>query len=473
VVNPKTQGVKPKLSNFLLDPHQSLAHQGLWLYSSRMKIYILSLFILIFIHFLVSPLTHAVEEPAETFTLKHTIAMALKANIALKISKEEANAALATQKKQKTNFLPTFNATYQYDYIDEEPSIGAIVAGSQEEYTLISKVTQPIFTGFSLLNQYKIAKLGLDAAKINEKLKRLEIIFEAKKKFFSLLKAKKLLKISQDTVTQITSQKEVAKNFYEVGMTPLNDLLQAKVELANAKQELITAQNNWKIAESNFNILLRRPINEPVKLEDVLNYTPFAHNIDYCLKMAKKNRLELKIAGLEIEIAEKEVTLAQKDYYPSIDLEGSYFKRGTEWDVNGGDYIYDPEGWSITAVASWDFWEWGRSNYEVKEKQSRLSQAQYQKTEILDNIRIEVKQAYLNTLESEKNITTVKKAIEQAKENFRINKERYKEQIATSTDVLDAQTLLSRTTTNYYKALYDFKIAKASIYKAMGQEVME
>lgn len=422
---------------------------------------------------MVSSLSYAVEEPAGSFTLKHSVEMALKANIALKISKEETNAALAAEKKQKTTFLPTFNATYQYKYIDEKPKMGTIVTGSQEEYTLISKVTQPIFTGFSLLNQYKIAKLGVDAAKINEKLKRLEIIFEAKKMFFFLLKAEKFLKISQDTVTQITAQKEVAKNFYEVGMTPLNDLLQAKVELANARQELIGAQNNLEMAKSNFNILLRRPMNESVKLEDVLSYTTFEHDIDYCFKMAKKNRFELKIADLEIEIVEKEVKLAQKNYYPSINLEGRYFKRGTDWAVDGGDYIYDPEGWSIAAVASWDFWEWGRSHYEVKEKQSRLSQAQYQKTEILDNIRIEVKQAYLNTLESEKNITTAKQAIKQAKENFRINKERYKEQIATSTDVIDAQTLLSRTTTNYYKALYDFEIAKASLYKAMGQEVIE
>ncbi len=461
------------MSYFLVNLHQSLARQGLWLCRSRMKTYILPLSIFIFIHFLVSPPSYAVEEPDETFTLKHAVETVLKANVALKISKEAANAALAAKKKQKTNFLPTFNATYQYEYIDEETTMGAIVTGSQEEYTLISKVTQPVFTGFSLLNQYKIAKLGFDAAKINEKLKRLEIIFEAKKMFFSLLKAEKLLKISQDTVTQITAQKEVAKNFYEVGMTPLNDLLQAKVELANARQELISAQNNLQIAKSNFNILLRRPINESVKLEDVLSYTTFEHDIDYCFKTAKKNRLELKIADLEVEIAEKEIKLAQKNYYPSINLEGRYFKRGTEWDVDGGDYIYDPEGWSIAAVASWNFWEWGRSIYEVQEKQSRLSQTQYQKTEILDNISIEVKQAYLNTLESEKNITTVKKAIEQAKENFRINKERYKEQIATSTDVLDAQTLLSKTMTNYYKALYDFKIAKASIYKAIGQEVME
>ena len=63
--------------------------------------------------------------------------------------------------------------------------------------------------------------------------------------------------------------------------------------------------------------------------------------------------------------------------------------------------------------------------------------------------------------------------IEQAKENLRINQERYKEQVATTTDVLDAQTLLSRTMTNYYNALYDLKISKASLSRAMGQEAME
>ena len=67
----------------------------------------------------------------------------------------------------------------------------------------------------------------------------------------------------------------------------------------------------------------------------------------------------------------------------------------------------------------------------------------------------------------------MEKAIEQEKENFRINEERYKEQMATSTDVLDAQTLLSRTMTNYYNALYEFKISKASLFRAMGQEVMQ
>ena len=154
-------------------------------------------------------------------------------------------------------------------------------------------------------------------------------------------------------------------------------------------------------------------------------------------------------------------------------MTGTWTKRGTDWDVDGGEGISDKDFWDIRATATWDFWQWGRTRYGVREKLSRLSQAKLKKQQVLDSIHLEVKQAYLRTQETQKNITTVEKAIEQAKENLRITEERYKEQVSTTTDVLVAQTLLTETMTNYYNALYDFKIAKSVLYRAIGQEIME
>jgi outer membrane protein len=214
-------------------------------------------------------------------------------------------------------------------------------------------------------------------------------------------------------------------------------------------------------------------VNAPVAIVDILDYTPFEHDIDYCLSQANQNRLELQVADLEVQIAERDYKLSQRNFFPSIDLTGTWTRRGTDWDVDGGKGISDKKFWDIRATATWDFWEWGRTRYGVKERLSRLSQTKYRKDEILDNIELEVKQAFLRTKESEKNITTVEKAIEQAKENLRITEERYKEQVSTTTDVLVAQTLLTDTMTNYYNALYDFKIAKAVLYRAIGQEILE
>ena len=427
----------------------------------------------IFIQQILFPVSSIAQDPVEIFTLKQTIESALKANLGLRSSKEETAAALAVKKASRTQFFPTFSTSYGYNRYDAETVSSGFTAVPKEQYSFVTSFSQPIFSGFSILRQYDIAKLGLDRAKIKEQLKRQDIILDAKNAYFKLLQNQKLYDIAQKTVVQINAQKEVADNFYQVGMTPLNDLLQAQVELANAKQQLIVARNNFENAESDFNTLLRRPINTPVVLKDIIDYSPFEESLDYCLTEAEKNRFEIKVADMEVEIAQKELDLTKKDYYPSIDLQGNYFKYGTEWEVNGGNGIYDPEGWNIQAVAKWNFWEWGRTSYGVKEKHSRLSQAQLNKDEIIDNINMEVKNAYLRTQEAERAIKTVETAIEQAKENFRINQERYKEQISTQTDVLIAQTLLSRTMTNYYNALYVFKISKATLYRAIGREVIE
>ncbi|MGD8344606.1 MAG: TolC family protein [Desulfobacterales bacterium] len=430
---------------------------------------------------LIIPAVSTADDPPEVFSLADTIKMAIDANLNLKQSQEEVRAAQENRKASITQFFPTLSSTYDYVHRNREQTqqltgIGPgpdFVVRPDDEYTFVTSFNQPIFRGFSLINQYRIADMGLDAAEFSERITRQDVILDAKNAFFSVLKALKLLDVAKQRVTQIAAQKEVAENFYEVGMSPLNDLLESQATLANARQDLIVALNDLAIAKSQFNTLLRRRVNAPVELQDVLDYTPFVHDFEYCLNTATNNRLEITVADLDVEIAEKEVDLARKDYMPSVNLRGEYIRSGDDWEVSGGEGISDARNWNIRATAEWDFWEWGRTHFGVREKLHRLSQAQYRQEQILDNIELEVKTAYLRTRESEQNIITVEKAIEQAKENFRINQERFKEQVATTTDVLDAQTLLSDTLTNYFNALYNFKIAKATLYRAMGQEVME
>ena len=176
--------------------------------------------------------------------------------------------------------------------------------------------------------------------------------------------------VADETVKQIAAQKDVAENMYQVGMSPLNDLLQSQVQLANAKQALITAKNNLAVTKSQFNTLLRRPINAPVSVVDILDFTPWEHDVDYCLAQAKELRLEIEVADLEVQIAQKDYKLSQRDYFPSVNLVGTWTKRGTDWDVDGGEGIGDKDFWDIRATASWDFWQWGRTRYGVREKLS-------------------------------------------------------------------------------------------------------
>lgn len=454
------------------------------------------LFVILFIYPFCAFAASLTEEPLEVFTLEQTIKRALASNLNLQRSKEAVNEAAAVRNAQATNFLPTLTATYRYTHHNEamtSPSfttpdinitgppaftipgmtIPGYIVQPQDEYAFVLTATQPLFTGFGLMNGYRLADLGLDAARINEKLTRLEIIYKAKEAFYLLLKARKILDVVEETVSQVSAHRDVAANFYEVGLIPLNDLLKSEVELANVKQELVSAENNLELARSNYNLVLHRPVNSPVEIVDIFSYMPFENNLDYCLAVANRNRLEVKIATLQVKMAKTEMRIAQKDYFPTVTLQSNYYQLGTDWDVHGGEGIMDTYSWDVVAEAQWNFWEWGRSYFQVKEKESRVKQAQLQLETLEDQILLEVKRSYLKTREAEKNIVTIKKAIHQAQENFRITQERYKEQMSTSTDVLDAQTLLSRTMTNYYNALYNLKLSKASLYKSMSVESIQ
>jgi outer membrane protein len=411
------------------------------------------------------------EENDHFFTLERAVQRALSANLGLKSAQEETKVAMARKNIRQTEFFPTFNLTYQYVRNDGEQRVEDVgLIFPRNEYTFIAGFSQPLFAGFSIINRYKIAELSLQASLTNEKIHRQDIIFSTMEAYYYLLKTTKLREIAQETVAEIDAQRIVAENFYEVGMTALNDLLQARVELANAQQALVISQNDMEAAEAYFNTVLRRPINAPVKAEDIQDYGKFEYDIEYCFAQAEKYRQEINLADLELEIAEKEFDVAKKDFYPSLNLSGRYFQQGSEWDARGGLGLFGrSSGWDVAAVATWNIFEWGRTYHGAEEQLHRVSQARLGRTQLLDDIRLEVKQVYLKMRESEKNIKTIELAISQAEENFRINTEQYQEQIATQTDVLIAQTLLSRTRTNYYNALYDYEIAKAALYRAMGR----
>jgi outer membrane protein TolC len=88
---------------------------------------------------------------------------------------------------------------------------------------------------------------------------------------------------------------------------------------------------------------------------------------------------------------------------------------------------------------------------------------------VKEQIRLEYDTAVNDARIAAERITTAETAVKQGEENLRINKDRYQEHVGTATDVIDAQTLLTRTKTEYYRAIFDQQIAVARIKKAKGE----
>jgi outer membrane protein TolC len=200
---------------------------------------------------------------------------------------------------------------------------------------------------------------------------------------------------------------------------------------------------------------------------DILSYQPMKQSLEECLSIAQQNRPELKISELKAQQAGKLVWVARSDFFPSLSVVGNYTRFGDEPSVSGSPY-QDMESWYVMGVPSWNFWEWGKTKFRVDASRARENQAISSAKELNDQITLEIKNAFLFLQEAENQITVSEKVIEQAEENFRISEERYKERVSTSTEVLDAQTLLTRAKSQYANALGDYNINYARLQRAMG-----
>ncbi|MBN2126551.1 MAG: TolC family protein [Deltaproteobacteria bacterium] len=412
-------------------------------------------------------------------TLDESISLALANNWSIKGKQERVDQARYAKEQARAGFYPKLSTSYGYTRLDDVARSNAIPLGgglaipsydlnTQDNYQWKTSVTQPLFTGFALTSSYELAKLGIDLGEVELELERLALALKVKEVYFGILKADKVLDVATQAVGSLQSNVKVARSYYDVGMIPINDLLKAEVELANAQHDLVKARNAALLARSLFSNVLSRPVNDPVEVEDILHYRPETGDFDGYLKKALENRPEVKAVDLSILQSEQKIRLAKSKYYPEASLVYDYIKEGDHPDVSGSAF-HDSESWQVMAVATWTFWEWGKTNNAVKESESIRRELDHTRSTLIDNIALDVKRAVLDIEIAAKNIPTTEKAVEQAEENLRVSEERYKAQVTTITEVLDAQTLLTQARTNYYGALYDHNLAKARLLRAMGE----
>ncbi len=415
------------------------------------------------------------QEAAAPLTLDESIAIALRQSVVIQSAREGVAASDARKKEAFTGFLPKLSTSYNYTHNDPAPyvkqpppsPITSLTIGTRENYTWSLDAKQPLFTGGRITANYEISRLGLDASRQEELGTVQDIVLEVQRSYFSILKARRLVGVAKQSVEQLAAQRDLAKSFYEVGLVPRNDYLQAEVRLADGRQSLVRAENRLEEIKARFNTVLRRSIDTPTDVMDVLEYKPFGMSPEECRNKAFENRPEIQVYALRAEQAGKKVKAVESEFYPSVNLVGSYQRYGDTGELNGSAYK-DPENWTVAAVATWDFWEWGRTKYARDATVSQEKQALNALTNVKDQIALEVKSAWLAVKEAEKLIAVTEAAIEQAEENYRINQERYREQVSRMTDVLDALTLLTSARASWSNALSDYQIALAALERAMG-----
>ncbi len=418
------------------------------------------------------PAQNGLAEQTKVYTLQESIDEALANNWKLRAKEEKINQSRYIKNQARAEFLPKLSTSYGYrrdgwNPVLKSPEFGEFKIGTLNNFQWKGTVTQPLFAGFALLSNYRLAELGVDQSEARVALERLDLVFRVKTAYFDILTADMAVETALKAAEALESHAEVARNFYKVGMIPINDLLESEVNANNAKHDLISARNNARLTRCAFNTILSRPVNAPVDVAEIKDYDPVGGSFQDYLEKALKDRPEMKLIRINILQTDQQVRLAGSDYYPEVTFTWDYIKQGDTASVSGSDY-HEASQWQAMAGLTWTFWEWGKTHYSVKEQESVKNELLKTQMELEDQIQLEIKDAFLGLETSEANIPITRKAVEQGEENLRVSQERYKAQVTTSTEVLDAQRYLTRARVNHFTALYQYHEAKARLMRAIG-----
>jgi outer membrane protein TolC len=124
--------------------------------------------------------------------------------------------------------------------------------------------------------------------------------------------------------------------------------------------------------------------------------------------------------------------------------------------------------WEVGVALQFDIWNWGIAGHQSDQARSLLEQNELTLSQLKDNATLDVKRSQLGVLRASKRIEVARAAIDQADENSRSINEKYKNGLATSTELLDASVALLQARTNYTGALVEHQIALARLNRAVG-----
>ena len=405
---------------------------------------------------------------AVEINLDKAIEMALKTNPTVKISEADSSVAKAQKDEAKASRWLSIDYTHKTargGYYDPDPSSSQYAPRNSHTNGFTASI--PLYTGGKLsgtieqaVQNYKSSEYGVDESYQAVKL-------SATNGYYGVLQAIDTVKLSKDSVERLSAHLQNVQAQYDVGVVAKVDVLRSQVELADAEQTLIKAQNAYDLAVADLNNIIGLPHGTDLKVTESLQYNKYDNPMENCINFALANRPELFQAEAGIEAAKAAVKVAKSGYMPQVAASASNDWSSTSWP---GD---DNQNWGVGVSVSMNVFDSGVTAAKVNASEASLYKAEETYRQTKDSVQLDVRNNYLSLREAEKRIATSKVAVDSAEEDYRISQLRYQAGVGTNIDVMDAQVALTQAKNNYVQALYDYNTSSAALAKAMGVPVRQ
>jgi outer membrane protein len=325
------------------------------------------------------------------------------------------------------------------------------------------QVTQALYAGGAIRAGIAAAKFGEDSAYWQLRDTIDSVVATVREQFYTVLTNRSLITVAEESVKLQEDQLKDQQNRLEAGTVPRFNVLTAEVALANVLPQLIQAKNNYLVSQ----IQLAKTLgldpgpggNPTFTCVGDITVVERPISIAQALDLGKARRPVLKVQRLQIKIQAQNIQSAVAGYKPRIDAHGGYLFRNS--DITD-DIEAEVDGWFFGFTGTWNIFD-GLATYgNVKQAKAQFEQAQINYKDSVQQVELEVQQAYANMRTQRETIRSQQKVVEQAVEALRLANERFSAGAGTQLDVLNARTQLTqaRTTELQSRGAYNIFVAE-------------
>ena len=421
------------------------------------------------------------QQPSKNLSLSEAIELGLGHSKKLMLSDAAVQQAEASLQESRDAKLPDLGLSGAYLYLtkphldlkfgddkeddpqDKDDKGSSIPNVHQAVYGMLN-ASLPLYAGGKIQNGIKSAYYLKEATKLDAENEKEVVVQNIISSYYNLYKADATLKLVKENLRTAEQRVKDFSNLEANGIIPRNDLMKAELQQSNMELAVLDAENNRKVTNFNFNLLLGLEDSTTILIDSAaasqMNLP--VEGLSELVELAHSNRFDYLATVQRSQAAMFNTKAVEGNKYPTLALTGGYVAAYVPKALTAYNVVNVGLGLNYNIGALYK----NKAKERAAQTQERI--LDIKKQQLNDDIQTEIFQAYTDYTHQLKKLDVLQKAIDQAAENYRITKNKYDNSLATATDLFDADVAQLQARINMASAKADAAVAYNKIYETVG-----
>ncbi|QVY64734.1 TolC family protein [Polaribacter sp. Q13] len=395
------------------------------------------------------------------------LAKVAEKNTTIQISEEEFNASKADYRQTNAVFLPNITASHTgisttnplmsfgsklnqeiLTAADFNPSLLNDPTTTRNFATKI-EIQQPLINldGFY---KRKAAKTKMEAMSLKTERTQDYLAFEVDKSYMQLQLAYKAVEVLEKALEAANANKQMADNSFKQGFLQRADVLNVEIRVTEVKNQLQMAKSNVQNASNYLSFLMNDESDVLYKPTESLVVVSF--NVDN--KTISENRADIKAMHLASKAYEAMNKADKMAFLPRLNAFGSYEMYDNKI------FQGDANGYLIGAQLSWDIFQGSKRFGKAQKSKAELEKSKLEYNQYVSKSNLELNKVKRQLVDAKNSLELTDLAVQQSEESLRIRKNRFKEGLEKTSDLLMAETQFAQKQLEYYQTIYQFNFTQ-------------